>query len=171
VVKISKYLVLLVAALLFTSTANALAVKEGDSLRFDFVLPSGATSASSFAVGTVPSDLNIGEIFRLTIFDAANQQLATLDTTINFTSNGQGFCPCGVSISTATFYAIFTAIKGSADVTTAIFRTPLSDNLYSGRISAVNPVPVPAALPLLMTGLGALGFAGWRRKRREAASI
>src|SRR5262249_7994177 len=29
--------------------------------------------------------------------------------------------------------------------------------------------PLPAALPLFATGLGALGFLGWRRKRRQAA--
>ena len=31
-----------------------------------------------------------------------------------------------------------------------------------------SPVPVPAALPLLATGLGALGVIGWRRKRKLA---
>jgi len=31
----------------------------------------------------------------------------------------------------------------------------------------VSPVPLPAALPLFATGLGALGLLGWRRK--EAA--
>jgi hypothetical protein len=34
---------------------------------------------------------------------------------------------------------------------------------------SVAPVPVPAALPLFATGLGLLGFAGWRRKRKAAA--
>lgn len=34
----------------------------------------------------------------------------------------------------------------------------------------VSPVPVPAALPLLASGLCALGFIGWRRKRRAAAA-
>jgi hypothetical protein len=29
-------------------------------------------------------------------------------------------------------------------------------------------VPVPAALPLMATGLGLLGFMGWRRRRAEA---
>jgi len=29
-------------------------------------------------------------------------------------------------------------------------------------------VPLPAALPLFATGLGALGLLGWRRKRKAA---
>ena len=35
----------------------------------------------------------------------------------------------------------------------------------------VNPTPLPAALPLFATGLGALGLLGWRRKRKHAASV
>ena len=34
----------------------------------------------------------------------------------------------------------------------------------------VSEVPVPPALPLFATGLGALGLLGWRRKRKQAAS-
>ena len=33
----------------------------------------------------------------------------------------------------------------------------------------VTPVPIPAALPLLMSALGFFGFLGWRRKRLAAA--
>ena len=33
----------------------------------------------------------------------------------------------------------------------------------------LQPVPLPAALPLFGTGLGIMGFIGWRRKRRLAA--
>lgn len=33
----------------------------------------------------------------------------------------------------------------------------------------VSPVPVPAALPLLMAGLGVLGLLGWRRRSRVTA--
>ena len=35
---------------------------------------------------------------------------------------------------------------------------------------ATSVVPVPAALPLFATGLGVLGFAGWRRKRKAAVA-
>ena len=32
-------------------------------------------------------------------------------------------------------------------------------------VNSVSDVPLPAALPLLAAGLGAMGFMGWRRKR------
>jgi hypothetical protein len=34
--------------------------------------------------------------------------------------------------------------------------------------ASVSAVPIPAALPLLAAGLSAMGFMGWRRKRRAA---
>jgi hypothetical protein len=40
----------------------------------------------------------------------------------------------------------------------------------SGSVSiAEATTPLPAALPLFATGLGALGLLGWRRKRKQAA--
>ena len=44
----------------------------------------------------------------------------------------------------------------------------VSGNLQIGSIIAV-ATPLPAALPLFATGLGALGLLGWRRKRKLAA--
>jgi hypothetical protein len=34
----------------------------------------------------------------------------------------------------------------------------------------VGATPLPAALPLFATGLGAMGLFGWRRKRKNAAA-
>lgn len=36
-------------------------------------------------------------------------------------------------------------------------------------VTAMPNVPLPAALPLLAAGLGAMGFMGWRRRRKPAA--
>ena len=41
--------------------------------------------------------------------------------------------------------------------------------VYAGEGEPVRAVPLPAALPLFATGLGALGLLGWRRKRKVAA--
>jgi hypothetical protein len=60
--------------------------------------------------------------------------------------------------------------------------TPLPPQIFSGDIvafddpvmvgdwsvTAGSPTPVPAALPLFATGLGAMGLLGWRRKRKAA---
>ena len=43
---------------------------------------------------------------------------------------------------------------------------------YEASITAGAPLsetPLPAALPLFVTGLGAMGLLGWRRKRKDAA--
>jgi hypothetical protein len=42
-------------------------------------------------------------------------------------------------------------------------------NAFGTIASALAPTPLPAALPLFAGGLGALGFIGWRKKRRAAA--
>jgi hypothetical protein len=40
----------------------------------------------------------------------------------------------------------------------------------SGEIVPVSTTPLPAALPLFASGLGALGLLGWRRKRKAQAA-
>jgi hypothetical protein len=39
-----------------------------------------------------------------------------------------------------------------------------------GFLAATAPTPLPAALPLFATGLGALGLYGWRRKRKSISA-
>jgi hypothetical protein len=42
-------------------------------------------------------------------------------------------------------------------------------NVAEDFVVAFRTTPLPAALPLFVTGLGALGLLGWRRKRKAAA--
>jgi hypothetical protein len=46
---------------------------------------------------------------------------------------------------------------------------PFGDVLLATIDLTVTHVPVPAALPLFGTGLGILGFLGWRRRRKAQA--
>jgi hypothetical protein len=40
----------------------------------------------------------------------------------------------------------------------------------AGQVVVPSGVPLPGALPLFATGLGALGLLGWRRKRKTQAA-
>jgi hypothetical protein len=57
---------------------------------------------------------------------------------------------------TVTTFSLLDAAGAVADTVTVQFRSEVE-------------TPLPAALPLFATGLGALGLLGWRRKRKQAA--
>jgi len=54
-------------------------------------------------------------------------------------------------------------------VTTTVPFTALFNDLPIG-VAELTPTPLPAALTLFATGLGALGLLGWRRKRKVQAA-
>jgi hypothetical protein len=66
------------------------------------------------------------------------------------------------------YFAFADPLTGAADPVVAINFADLNFKAATGEIA---PTPVPAALPLFATGLGALGLFGWRRKRKNAAAI
>jgi hypothetical protein len=68
---------------------------------------------------------------------------------------GTGFDPTSVFYSAA-----YTQNAGSGNQINASFNNA----------TTIFAVPLPAALPLFATGLGALGLLGWRRKRKALAA-
>ena len=66
---------------------------------------------------------------------------------------------------------LFTIAGGLADQGTTWFS--LEEPLAScgGQLCSASSTPLPAALPLFASGLGALGLLGWRRKRKNAAAL
>jgi hypothetical protein len=74
----------------------------------------------------------------------------------------------GLSFTFTSTSLVFLATEGDIKkkdaVIYGIFLTAPSANIPAA-------VPIPAALPLLAAGLSAMGFMGWRRKRKSAVVI
>jgi hypothetical protein len=78
-------------------------------------------------------------------------------------AGGQG----GYSISTTTSGDAFNLLPGGGRIASSGSSGP---GVWSGPIpDAFSTTPLPGALPLFATGLGALGLIGWRRKRKAFA--
>ena len=75
-------------------------------------------------------------------------------------------------LTAATFVADLQAATMGANTSNALFAADVlnTNNGNTGIIDfGARVIPLPAALPLFATGLGALGLLGWRRKKKAAA--
>ena len=62
-------------------------------------------------------------------------------------------------------------VDGLNNVQLSLSETMSGGQGFSFDYAAASRPHFPAALPLFATGLGALGLLGWRRKKKNAASI
>ena len=122
---------------------------EAGSATFTFSTP---INAFGMYITGLQTDLVPQET--LTFFDGSQQ---TINTPTSTGGGGAfvGFTDFGQSIVSVTYNATNDIVS-------------LDDVLYSG--ASVSSVPLPGALPLFATGLGALGLLGWRRNRKAAAA-
>jgi hypothetical protein len=91
--------------------------------------------------------------------------------TVTAKALGPGMTLLDTEIVTATAIGVpgtvpIITVTGS-DITSLVIT---STNDSSGILIAEGITPLPAALPLFATGLGALGLLGWRRKRKARAA-
>jgi len=134
------------------------------------VLPNGngTFAASSVTIDTYPAALNLGpppiDSFPAGIF--AN----------SFTASGgditSGEFGGGINGSTDLFIA-FGGIGSGLDLLNCRCEATsgVHDSSNSTLAFAPAATPLPAALPLFATGLGALSLLGWRRKRKACVSL
>lgn len=74
-----------------------------------------------------------------------------------------GFTNCGGAIPSGTLISFEDNAQGNYNDTPFVFT-----NVATGPASVI-ATPLPGALPLFATALGALGVLGWRRKRKVTA--
>ena len=100
----------------------------------------------------------------------SNDNLLFHPATSVFDQGGWVAYPTGFPSSLAFLDACgsFTGFSGCA----VIYSDPHAiDGYIHPATFSVTPTPLPAALPLFATGLGALGLFGWRKKRKAAAAL
>jgi hypothetical protein len=85
---------------------------------------------------------------------------------IDFVVGGSTFTLCIDGSCTAAL----TATGSAVDTARVINASSLTGPLFVDGVAAVGQTPLPAALPLFASGLGAVGFAAWHRKRKARAA-
>lgn len=127
------------------------------------------------------------------IFDPINQPYVDNAIGDNSTGNGDGtVAPRAGAVPTAAEIAEYQALIANNNVAQNSWNLgffepagfdPQTPGIYTITLAAfdrgrlrgstsidvtVSPIPVPAALPLMASALAAFGFAGWRRRQRQA---
>jgi hypothetical protein len=113
-------------------------------------------------------------------YDPATTKLIAMNVTL-----GAGFSPGTRTYSGALAYETtansvsggypnmvlyFVSNLGNApDALSTVYTNGAFSIGVTGEADPVGATPLPAALPLFATGLGALGLLGWRRKKKAAA--
>jgi uncharacterized protein (TIGR03118 family) len=124
--------------------------------------PWGITIAPA-SFGPFGNDLLVGN------FSYGHSSITALDPiTLAFLGSimidvGSGNTPGGL-------WSLDFGVGGNNGDPNTLYFTDGIDGETHGLFGAINPVPLPAALPLFATGLGALGLLGWRRKRKAQAA-
>ncbi len=145
----------------------------GDALKV-VDLTGSSNELMSWQSVALPSGSNTGFHWDTTFsFDGVSGDLLTNDFTLGFGGPIGAFLPNWNLTNTEfsftdlslVFDIDFKEPGRTSYVTEQIdFRASFNPS-GGGRFQAVPPIPIPAALPLFLSALGALGFVGWRRRR------
>jgi hypothetical protein len=147
----------------FTSTSpNVPGTVTGEI--FGLMDNQSSTAAQDVKIFSYPSGLGLSLV---TPFDIFTDPSTTILSNTFQTSGGhiisEDFDAVGFSPERSNRYNFSLASP------TGSLQNPGPPILTAMGTPSFNQVPLPAALPLFATGLGALGLLGWRRKRKAQA--
>ena len=166
-------------------TFLALASGPADALTFDFSFINTEGNVTGTVTGEIDGLVNnaSGQQATAVNIDLYPAGLGTLGTvpisvplpvsTYNkFTVNSSGFLTSVyfAEVNPFTYTLVLNSVaqvfylSNSRDCPACV-----EDSLLTITTPSTSATPLPAALPLFATGLGALGLLGWRRKRKAAA--
>ena len=128
-------------------------------------------SATAFGVGTVVPDGFIVETYG---FEGTTSALvAVLSIEFKNAPSTSGPDPIVVGPYSYECFAFACTNGGPSEPSNTASYDPDFTRYFTGGSASASTAatPLPAALPLFVTGLGALGLLGWRRKRKASVAI
>lgn len=113
-------------------------------------------TAGTQVVGNVPANTDV----------AVDYSINPDPTTAQFSLNDNlGLLSTGLSFSAQTLTLTTAGIVGGGSIDADVDTIVTADARIITTEKLITAVPVPAALPLLLSAIGGLGFLGWRSRR------
>jgi hypothetical protein len=107
---------------------------------------------------------------QIAFFTGSNGTGSLIDVVGGNTTNYNGSnLACFASTCTDTLFDLVTFAVSGGNIGSVVLTDNVSAAFEFGFDPSPAATPLPGALPLFATGLGALGLLGWRRKRRAQA--
>jgi len=139
-----------------------------------FIAPSKFLgNLSAYAGGTLTYDFKV--IQGTDYFSDADVIISNGANSVSWTSNinpvGDGWVTFQVQLNQANFGSNLASVLSNVtkfQIRGEFIGGPEEEGLDNVLLTAT---PLPAALPLFVSGLGALGLLGWRRKRKNSAAL
>ena len=129
----------------------------------------GGTLAAPWGVALAPSSFGpFGGDLLVGNFSYANSFISAFDP---LTGTFEGMIPINVGPGNTPggLWSLDFGTGGSNGNPNTLYFTDGIDGETHGLFGAIEATPLPGALPLFASGLGALGLFGWRRKRKAQA--
>jgi hypothetical protein len=133
-------------------------------------LTSPDTAAHIHCCAPQPADVGVATTVPAFAGFPLGVTLGTFNGTLDLTSSAS-YNPAFVTAQGGTVAIAEAALIAGIEDGQTFFNIHTMNN-PGGEISGtLEPTPLPAALPLFATGIGALGLLGWRRKRKSRAAV